>query len=77
MWDTNQSKNDFSLSFRLFAFLRPPQLEKMEKTLEKLKKSPWFGRDHVARSSSGLKPIRRRAPKDTNQLCFRHLKQHV
>jgi len=27
------------------------------------KKSPWFGRDHVARSSSGLKPLRRRAPR--------------
>ena len=30
-----------------------------------MKKSPWFGRDHVAHGSlsSGLKPLRRRAPR--------------
>jgi len=38
------------------------QVEKLEKkTLEK-DNSPSFGRDHVARSGSGLKPLRRRAP---------------
>jgi len=29
--------------------------------------SPWFGRDHVARSSSGLNPLRRRAPGNSVQ----------
>ena len=28
----------------------------------KIPNSPWFGRDHVARGNSELKPLRRRAP---------------
>jgi len=49
-----------SVASRVLADLRPLQVEKFGKTW---KKSLWFGRDHVARSSSGLKPLRRRAPR--------------
>jgi len=52
-----------SVASRVLADLRPLQVEKFGKTW---KKSPWFGRDHVARSSSGLKPLRRRTPRHLN-----------
>jgi len=43
---------------RNLIFQAVPQLEKNEKNAE----SSWFACDLVARGSSGLKPLRRRAP---------------
>ena len=60
-WAIRHSRQ--TVASRVLLDLRPLQVGKIQKKWGKKRhKSPWFGREHVARGSSGLKPLRRCAP---------------
>jgi len=54
-----KTKTTFSVTDKHEIDLRRPQVEKFEEKKEILH---GFGHDHVASGSTGLKPLRRRAP---------------